>query len=276
MKRLTPLVALIATALVGCGSGGDSMSSAPEGTPKSGTTTTGSPTGTPVPSGEAVTLRLKPKVGTIYVLENMSEAGGQSSSTTMTTKILESNANGVKMENVMSNATGPAAAMLNGFKMVIQASPMYQIQTVTMDSKDPQMAQMGKAMESSMKMMPIFPQEAVRVGETWNGSFDIGRMMTDMGVPASFKGDTNMDMVMTFKGIEEKEGRQVAVIRNVANEKITMVVNGEDKDMTMEIDGETYFDLETGMSLGSVTTSKTSVMGQDQISKNTIKLKEIK
>jgi hypothetical protein len=259
MKHIT--LPLIALALVGC-SGGNNVAS-----PSGG--------GGGSSAGETVTLKLKPKVGTTYVLENTSDANGQSSATTMTTKILESNDSNVVMESIMSGATGPGASA-NGMKMTITASPLYQIQSVKIDSKDPMLSQMGKAMESSLKMMPIFPDKPLKNGDTWKSSFDLGKMMTDMGLPVTFKGDTVMEMTMTFKGVEDKDGRKVAVISNTADDKITMSMNGQDQDMTMSIAGENYFDLETGMSVGSSTTTKSSVMGQETTNKNTIKLKEVK
>jgi hypothetical protein len=254
---------LIALAIVGC-SGGDTMS------------TSGSSSSSSTPSaGGGVTLRLKPKKGDVYVLENVSEQGGQTTTMTMNTTIVESNDSTVVMESTFSG-TGAQAEQMKGMKVIVTSSPRYEIQGVKVDSKDPMVAQFAKGMETGMKMMPVFPEKEVKPGETWKGSFDLGKMMKDMGLPATFKGDTNMDLSFTFKGVEEREGRKVAIVTQKANDKFNMTMMGQEQEMTMALDGETAYDLESGMAVFTKTATTTAAGGQSQVSSQTVKLKEIK
>lgn len=225
--------------------------------------------------GDSVTLRLKPKQGAIYVLESTSEAAGQSQVMTMNTKIVQSGDSAVVMETTFDAAAGQPDAM-KGAKVTVTTSPLYQVQSVKVDSTDPMMAQMGKSMEAGMKMMPVFPENAIKPGDSWKGSFDLGKMMKDMGLPAEFEGDTVMDITYTFKGLEERDGRKVAIVTQSASDKLTMKISGQTQEMTMTVDGDNAFDIESGMVVGSTTNTKTSMMGQEQVQKQTVKLKEIK
>lgn len=264
------LLAALSLTLAGCGG------PAEETVSKSGTTTTSGTTGsTPSPNNTSadgtITLALQPTVGTTYEFEQVKTQNGQSQTNEMTTKVVSAGGGNVTLESTVKGAEMPGGTL----KMVIVVNGQYQVQSVKIDSPDPNAQKASKAIEGAMKMMPVFPGKPVKVGDSWNGSFDLGQILRESGEDLQFKGDTVLDVKMTYTGNRDIEGRQAAVIKQEASDTITMVTPGGDVAMTMTIASDNFFELATGMNLGSRTETKSAFAGRELVQVSETKLKAV-
>lgn len=219
--------------------------------------------------GGAVTLRLRPKTGTTYLLDSTREAPGiagekKTLHAVMSMKILSSSTKEVKMESTTESTDDPNAKDLKETVMTLTFDPRYHI----LEAKVSQGGQSSKAIEtmmtSALKMSPVFPEEAVHVGDSWTVPVDMGAIFSSLAQGTmTVTGETKPDMKLTFTKIGKEAGREVAIVDVDLRCKMTFTVQGKDMPVELTSTGSSSFDLETGMGIASSMTTKQATTTPD-------------
>ncbi|RYG19407.1 hypothetical protein EON82_21495 [bacterium] len=105
------------------------------------------------------------------------------------------------------------------------------------------------------------PKRAVKVGDTWSSSIDMGKAVgMGMGAPGA-----SQKMPVTFRlaSIENKGGKRLARVAMTMKGSMKVNAGGQQVPITMNMSGHSLFEIATGLTVGTSMTSDSTfaVMG---------------
>lgn len=257
--KLLPFLVL-AIALAGCGSGGSA-----EG---------GDAAGKADASGGPVTLVLKPKVGAKYKVEEVSESKGKVATMFIDREVKSVDDKGVKIESTVSDVQGDGVLVI-GLKMQTELSPRYEVRSNTTQSSNPEFKVVSQNVYITMSMAPVLPAGPVKVGDTWQTSFSLPSMF-EMNPEVKIVGQEKIPMDCTYIGTKEVGGMKVAAITLKCDAKSAYSFKDQKQDLSLKLDGEFHYDLETGMLVNSVLTKSTKSDADENTLVTTTKVVPVK
>lgn len=212
-----------------------------------------------LPQGKTYLLRLKPKVGSAYRMEQTTKQsmgmGGKATPTTTkavsSVKVTKSNDKVVVIESTVQSTSGAPGADLKGVKTVMTLSPLYQVIDLKMTGGNAQTQALGKMIGETAKLAPSFTSRAVKIGDSWSVPIDMGKIFSNMSNGTMKpKGNSTLNLVMQLV----KVTGDVASIKMKLAGNFTLVTQGQEMPVTWSLDGTANYSIATGMTVSSAMT----------------------
>jgi len=184
--------------------------------------------------------------------------------TTMTSTVTRVKVEAAKGSPFAASAKEMEAAGKGSYRMVIDSSG--RAVSVTTSGLSPMEKQMAKAFEQAMSggaQGTLFPPHALRVGETWTTSFDMGKLMSGMAGPVEIKtlGSGKIPFTLKLLGITGTGSNAVVRLGMAMKGSVTMLMGAKAEKMVLAVDGAgggTYR-LNDGQTLGMTMTSRSII-----------------
>ncbi|MBX7134145.1 MAG: hypothetical protein K1X67_15840 [Fimbriimonadaceae bacterium] len=207
---------------------------------------------------DSILLRLKPKVGSVYVyqatqevsMSGIGEPRSETSKSTLTINVLSSNSRAVKLQSSVSNIASPSksASEVNGLKVTMTLSPLYKVLSASSSGGGKTGALMAKGMESAMRMTPQYPSKRLRVGDSWPIAIDLKNMLEAMGSGQfSFVGGSTINMRVSIARIERRNKDTFAHLKMTGSGRLSMEANKQRVPIEFSMNSTLLVDVATGM-----------------------------
>jgi hypothetical protein len=119
---------------------------------------------------------------------------------------------------------------------------------------------MAKSMTTGLQGVS-FPKQAVKVGDTWTSSLDMGKMIS----AAAKAAPSSKPMLVTFRlaAIENQGGKRLARIAMTMKGSMKIDASGQSVPISMSMSGYSLIEADTGLTVGTAMTSDSTftVMG---------------
>lgn len=235
-------------------------------------------------SAQTVLLRFKPPVGATshfvmstsmtQTVPGMPAPMSTSTSVPMTMRVVSRSGDVTTMESKMGQAkvTIPAGSPMASMKPMLEKTMSGVATTTTIDqfgSMKGNSAAAGGAsgmMGGGMNGQTIsFPKKAVKVGESWSETLDMGKAMLGAAAQSGMTATGKIPIVYRLVSLKKVGGKSLATISVSMKGKSTMNMPQGKMDMNLTATGVMVVDAATGMFVSTSMTSDTAmqIMGKD-------------
>jgi len=227
-------------------------------------------------SAQTVLLRFKPPVGTkvTYAMTmNMTQAvpgmpAPMSFSTVvpMTMRAVSRAGISTTVEIKMGQAkvTMPAGSQMASMKPMLEKTMSGIVTTTTIDELGNMKGAPGAGGGINQNSQTItFPKKAIKVGDSWSATLDMGKMMP--GAQAGMTATGVIPITYRLQSLKKVGDKTLAVISMAMKGKSTMTMPQGKMDINMNSTGQSVVNVATGMFISTSMTSDIAmvVMGKD-------------